>query len=38
MATDMDCLVLENCVLLKENQPAGSLQDAELYKAQYALD
>ena len=38
LATDMDALVLENCVVLKENQPAGSLQDAELYKAQYALD
>ena len=38
LATDMDALVLENCLVLKENQPAGSLQDAELYKAQYALD
>ena len=38
LATDMDVLVLENCVLLKEHQPAGSLQDAESYKAQYALD
>jgi carbamoyltransferase len=38
LATDMDCLVLENHVLLKEAQPAGSLQDAETYKAQYALD
>jgi carbamoyltransferase len=38
LATDMDALVLENCVLLKELQPAGSLQDAEWYKAQYSLD
>jgi carbamoyltransferase len=38
LATDMDVLVLENCVLLKERQPVGSLQDAESYKAQYALD
>jgi carbamoyltransferase len=38
LATDMDALVLENCVLLKEHQPVGSLQDAESYKAQYALD
>jgi carbamoyltransferase len=38
LATEMDALVLENCILLKERQPAGSLQDAEGYKAQYALD
>lgn len=38
MATDMDCLVLENYVLMKEAQPAGLLQDAEAYKSQYQLD
>ena len=38
VATEMDTLVLENCVLLKENQPSGLLEDAEDYKAQYALD
>jgi carbamoyltransferase len=38
VATEMDALVLENCVLLKENQPSGLLEDAEDYKAQYALD
>ena len=38
LATEMDVLVLENCVLLKERQPAGSLRDASAYKAQYALD
>jgi carbamoyltransferase len=38
LATEMDVLVLENCVLMKDQQPAGSLQDAEAYKAQYALD
>jgi carbamoyltransferase len=38
LATEMDVLVLENCVLLKEAQPSESLQDAEGYKAQYALD
>jgi carbamoyltransferase len=38
MATDIDCLVLENCLLLKESQPAGLLEDRESYKAQYALD
>ena len=38
MATDIDCLVLENYVLMKELQPAGLLHDADAYKAQYALD
>jgi len=38
MATDIDCLVLGNYVLLKDRQAAGLLQDAEAYKAQYALD
>jgi carbamoyltransferase len=38
MATDIDCLVLENCLLLKEAQPAALLEDREAYKAQYALD
>jgi carbamoyltransferase len=38
LATEMDVLVLENCVLSKEDQDAASLADAEAYKAQYALD
>jgi carbamoyltransferase len=38
LATDMDCLVLENYVLTKSDQPAGSLVDASAYKAQYDLD
>jgi carbamoyltransferase len=38
LATEMDVLVLENCLLLKDHQPVGSLQDAEFYKAQYSLD
>lgn len=38
MATDIDCLVLENYLLLKDRQPAALLEDAEAYKAQYALD
>ena len=38
LATEMDVLVLENCILLKEAQPVGSVQDAEAYKSQYALD
>jgi carbamoyltransferase len=38
LATEMDALVLENCLLLKEQQHPASLADAEAYKAQYALD
>ena len=38
MATDMDCLVLENHVLLKEEQKALSSVDRERYVAQYELD
>jgi carbamoyltransferase len=38
MATQMDCLILENCVLLKDEQPAELLQDADSYRAQYAPD
>ena len=38
MATDMDCLVLENYVLMKTDQPSGLLQDADEYRAQYELD
>ncbi len=38
LATEMECLVLENNVLLKDEQPAHSLLDVESYKAAYALD
>jgi len=38
MATDMDCLVLGRCVLLKEDQSNASAEDAAAYQAQYALD
>ena len=38
LATDMDCLVLENCVLIKDQQSSGALQNADIYKAQYVLD
>jgi carbamoyltransferase len=38
LATEMDMLVLENCILSKEDQDLASLADAEAYKAQYALD
>ncbi len=38
MATHMDVLVLEDCVILKDEQPEALLTDAEDYRAQYALD
>jgi carbamoyltransferase len=38
MATDMDCLVLENYLLMKAAQPVDVFGDTEAYKAQYALD
>lgn len=38
MATEMDALVLEDCLLLKTAQPAALLDDAEAYKARYELD
>jgi carbamoyltransferase len=38
LGTEMDVLVLENCILTKNTQPADSLRDAAAYKAQYALD
>src|SRR5947209_196510 len=34
LATEMDALVLENCLLLKAQQHPTSLADAEAYKAQ----
>jgi carbamoyltransferase len=38
MATEMDCLVLENHVLLKDAQPRGATEDIETYKARFKLD
>ena len=38
MATEMDCLVMENYVLTKCLQPSSEFQTTEEYKAQYALD
>jgi carbamoyltransferase len=38
MATDIDCLVLEDCLLMKHTQPAGLQQAPDTYKAQFALD
>ncbi|MDP2481327.1 MAG: carbamoyltransferase [Candidatus Palauibacterales bacterium] len=38
MATHMDCLVLEDYVLLKEDQPAALSEDTAAYRDQYELD
>jgi len=38
LATDMDCLVLENYLILKAEQPREALIDAEKYISQYELD
>jgi carbamoyltransferase len=42
LSTDMDCLVLENYVLLKDNQPAGLLEssarDRTKYISTFSLD
>jgi len=37
MATDMDALVLENCILLKEEQ-VGAVADRDAYLKQFKLD
>lgn len=37
-ATDMDVLVLEDCVLLKEDQPPENIPDRESYKDSFKLD
>jgi carbamoyltransferase len=38
MATDMDCLVLEDVVLLKSEQATGLGGDAEAYRTKFKLD
>jgi len=38
MATEMDCLVLEDCVLLKADQPEALGEDADAYRSRYELD
>lgn len=38
MATDIDCLVLGDHVLLKDEQPDGLRRSPDAYKAQYSLD
>jgi carbamoyltransferase len=38
MHTNMDVLVLENCILLKEDQPEARSIDLEAYLAEFSLD
>jgi carbamoyltransferase len=38
MVTNMDVLVLENCVLYKEDQPAARKHEIDAYLAQFDLD
>jgi carbamoyltransferase len=38
MATEMDCLVIDNFILFKEDQPDGFLPEIGLYKQSIALD
>jgi carbamoyltransferase len=38
MGSNIDCLVLENYVLMKEVQPPELVNESEAYKAQFALD
>jgi carbamoyltransferase len=38
MFTNMDVLVLENCVLMKDEQPNAQEIDASAYLAEFALD
>jgi carbamoyltransferase len=38
MATEMDCLVLGDRLLLKQGQPAAAVEDAEAYKARFMPD
>jgi carbamoyltransferase len=38
MATEMDCLVLGNHLVLKRMQPTGAVEDAEAYKARFMPD
>jgi hypothetical protein len=38
MFTNMDVLVLENFILMKEDQPNAQEIDAEAYLAEFALD
>jgi len=38
MGTNMDVLVMENCLLYKQNQPNATEHDVDAYKAKFELD
>jgi carbamoyltransferase len=38
LATNIDCLVIENYVLMKEDQPASAVQDAQAYRMEFSPD
>ena len=38
MATNMDALVLEHCLLLKEEQPEATEHEIDSYLAKFDLD
>jgi len=38
MATDMDCLVIDDFILIKDEQPTGLLPELDLYKQSMAMD
>ena len=38
MATNIDCLVMENYVLMKDDQPAPAIQDAQGHRMEYSPD
>jgi carbamoyltransferase len=38
LATDMDALVMEDCVLLKEEQPDAEKHELDAYRGQFPLD
>jgi hypothetical protein len=38
MATEMDVLVIDSCILRKEEQPAGDAQERQQYHASFGRD
>jgi carbamoyltransferase len=38
LATNIDCLVIENYVLMRDEQPSAAVQDAQAYRMQFSPD
>jgi carbamoyltransferase len=38
LATNIDCLVIENYVLMKKDQPTSAVQDAQAYRLEFSPD